>query len=509
MKQKLSKTAYKILNLCLAALFAAGACFFYAPAGAAAQSTSSAETQAGESTEQAGETTGQQATEKAAGGSTEQAGDESEDETADAAEAQLSLEEQKALLESNIKESEEKLAELAEESKVTEEYINALDEKIGALNEQLTVLSQQITQYSEETDALEAEIEENNAAVAELEDEIAEIEAELERLNALFDAKYEAYCIRMRAIYISGSWGIISALLTSGDISGFFTRYEMIKAVSKSDGELLAEIQQEAAEIEAEGSALDQKRAELQKVQQQLTEKKESLVEKQAALEDAQEELAGKKATLSADRAESDSLYAELTAENGMYSEYKNEDSELVAAVEQEIADLINGIISADDVTLATTGERDADVSVEYTYTDVYSNSDAVLNMTYPAPGHYTVSCSFGRYSNGANHTGTDFPCATGSKIVAAQSGQVIRVKRLDYSYGYYVMIYHGTDSSGRSVVTLYAHNSSILVSVGQTVSKGETIALSGSTGNSTGPHCHFEIRLNGTAVNPINYLSK
>lgn len=493
MKQKLLQSAYKILNGALALLFAASVCLFSFPAAAK-------DTAAKESTTAAAEKT-------TASGSSEAGEAETDDEAAE--EAQLSLEEQKALLEASIQDSEEKLAALAEESKVTEEYINALDEKIGALNEQLTVLSQQIAEYNEEADALQQEIDENNEEAEQLEKEIGEIEAELERLNELFEAKYEAYCIRMRAIYISGSWSVITALLTSSDISGFLTRYEMVKAVSKSDGDLLSEIQEEAAAIEAEGSVLNQKRKALEAIEKELTEKQESLKAKQASLESAQEELAAKKATLSADRAESDSLYAELTAQNGMYSEYKNEDSELVAAVEQEISDLINGIITADEVTLASTGERDESVSVDYTYTDVYSNSDAVLNMTYPAPGHYTVSCSFGRYSNGGSHTGTDFPCAKGSKIVAAQSGQVIKVKRLNYSYGYYVMIYHGTDSRGRSVVTLYAHNSSILVTVGQTVSKGETIALSGSTGNSTGPHCHFEIRLGGTAVNPINYLSK
>ena len=70
-------------------------------------------------------------------------------------------------------------------------------------------------------------------------------------------------------------------------------------------------------------------------------------------------------------------------------------------------------------------------------------------------------------------------------------------------------MIYHGTDANGEHVFTLYGHNSSILVSPGDTVSKGQQIAKSGSTGNSTGPHCHFEIRMGGTRVNPKNYLSK
>ena len=82
-------------------------------------------------------------------------------------------------------------------------------------------------------------------------------------------------------------------------------------------------------------------------------------------------------------------------------------------------------------------------------------------------------------------------------------------VKRLNYSYGHYVMIYHGTDKKGRSVVTLYAHNSKVLVSAGDSVKRGQVIALSGNTGNSTGPHLHFEVRLDGKQVNPTHYLGK
>ena len=136
------------------------------------------------------------------------------------------------------------------------------------------------------------------------------------------------------------------------------------------------------------------------------------------------------------------------------------------------------------------------------------SGTNAVLNMTYPVPGHTKVSAGFPNYSDGSYHGGIDFPCATGTTVVAAQSGTVIDVKRLTDSYGYYIIIYHGKDANGRSVATLYAHNSSLLVSVGDVVSKGETIARSGSTGNSTGPHCHFEVRINGSRVNPTYYLS-
>ena len=78
----------------------------------------------------------------------------------------------------------------------------------------------------------------------------------------------------------------------------------------------------------------------------------------------------------------------------------------------------------------------------------------------------------------------------------------VIIAKNLNYSYGHYLVIDHGNGLS-----TLYAHNTTLLVGVGAHVSKGQVIALSGSTGNSTGPHCHFEVLLNGNQVNPMNYL--
>ena len=84
---------------------------------------------------------------------------------------------------------------------------------------------------------------------------------------------------------------------------------------------------------------------------------------------------------------------------------------------------------------------------------------------------------------------------------MAAASGTVI-VATYNYAEGNYIVIDHGNGLS-----TLYAHNSSLLVGVGDHVNKGQVIARSGSTGNSTGPHCHFEVRLNGNQVNPMNYL--
>ena len=424
-------------------------------------------------------------------------------------EARKKLEEQKALLDADLQKALDKLDSLSATSKDTEEYINALDEKIGVLNRQLTVLDEQVVAYEEDIKALQKSIEENMVQVTALQAQVSAVQAELDELNRLFQAKYDAYCLRMRAIYISGNYNLLTALLTCNDISSLFTRYEMIKAVSEGDAELMQDIQQQTAAILERESDLNEKKAALDNMNLTLLSQQTELEYKQQSLTQTQEDIAAKKITLAQDKAESDQLFALLTAQTGMYTEYRNEDAALSAAAQQQIEDLMNGIISPDEVSDFTTGDRSETPTIIYSDTDVYNKSDGVYNMTYPAPGHYTVSAGFPNYSNGSYHGGIDYPCPTGSKIVAAQKGVVAGVKRLDYSYGHYILIYHGTDSNGKEVFTLYAHNSEILVSPGDSVYKGQQIAKSGSTGNSTGPHCHFEIRVGGERVNPKNYLSK
>lgn len=127
-----------------------------------------------------------------------------------------------------------------------------------------------------------------------------------------------------------------------------------------------------------------------------------------------------------------------------------------------------------------------------------YSNTALGINLIRPISG--TITSRFGRRSRGT-HTGLDIATSSGTPIKAASSGTVI-YSGYKGSYGNLVIVAH-TDSTQ----TYYAHCSRLYVSVGQTVSQGETIAAIGSTGNSTGPHLHLEIRVNGVAKNPQNYL--
>ena len=427
------------------------------------------------------------------------------------AEAEKSLSEQKASLQKRMKDNEEKLKKYKGSAEETEDYIDALDEKIGYMNEELNLLDKDVADSQKNIETLEEQIKPVEKELKSLEKQYEKAQSEYTKLNEKFDKTYNAYCLRLRALYISGNSSIIEALLMSDDISQFISRFEMVKAVSKSDTELLKEVNSQMDKIVSERDGLNTKKTEVQKTKTELDSKTSALKSEQKNLKDKQDKIASTKVSISQDRAESDRLFAKYSEKMHIYTEFRNEDEELVKKVDKEIDDLLSGLKDPNEVTTAKNTEQDPNkVTGDYVGdSELFSRSNAALSLTYPAPGHYGVSQSFGHYRNGRAHTGIDFPCPTGSKIVAAQKGIVVKVRRLNYSYGYYVMVYHGTDAKGRKVVTLYAHNSSIMVSVGQSVRKGQQIAKSGSTGNSTGPHCHFELILDGSKVNPKNYLGK
>ena len=425
-------------------------------------------------------------------------------------EAKKTLEEQRADLEEKLNNSEKLLSKYADDAKVCEEYINALDEKIGYINEELTLLDSEISASQAKVSKLKPQIKKLGKELKALQKEYNEAKDELDNLNERFETTYQAYCLRLRALYVSGKTSVIIALLTSRDITQFFNRYAMIKAIAKSDTQLLKEVNSEIDKIITQQNGLNEKKEKLKSKKDKLDAKQADYNKQLSTIEAKQSEIARKKIVLSDSRAESDALLAEYSSKTQMYTEFRNEDEKLIEAVNKEIDDLLNGLKDPSEITTAnesllTTTDGSSAGSTDG---ELYSNSNAVLNLTYPVPSSHSVSQWFGHYRNGRPHTGIDYPCPTGSKVVAAQKGIVITVKRLNYSYGYYVMIYHGTDAQGRKIVTLYAHNSSILVSLGQSVSKGQQIAKSGSTGNSTGPHCHFELIIDGVKVNPKNYLS-
>ena len=144
------------------------------------------------------------------------------------------------------------------------------------MNDRLTVLQAQVDESQKAIDKLKPQIAANKKQLDALQKEVDASQKELNKLNDRFEATYQAYCYRLRVMYISGEYSIITALLGCKDISGFLTRYEMIKAVSKSDTELLQEVNGKMEEICSKQNGLNQQKAQYQKVKKDLDEKKQN-----------------------------------------------------------------------------------------------------------------------------------------------------------------------------------------------------------------------------------------
>lgn len=437
----------------------------------------------------------------------------------------LSLEEQQAALEQKLKEINSKLDSLGQQSKETEEYINALDERIEYLKKELTLSQQQIDNSRDKIQSLQNQHKENEETLKALKVQIEEMAVESEKLQQEFDLTFDEYGERAKALYISGNTSMIELLLTCDDISSFLTRLEMIKRVAVSDKTLLQELMDEGEKILALKNEMEEKQTSISNTQKTLEENEISLQNTIKDLEAQQVTYKDKQSQYESEKSESDKLLQKLHQQTKTYSEYRNSDLEDLAAINAEIeaaAEKYKEELEQSQNKPSTTTPSGNGSQGQTTTT---KPSSSKLSMTYPVPSQTTITTGYGS-AGYAGHTGVDFACNSGAKVVAAESGIVIISKDITYhspcscsntgggyhSYGRYIVIMHDKkNSSGNYVYTLYAHNSSRVVEEGDRVSKGQLIAYAGSTGNSTGPHCHFEVRtpdaLYEHCVNPVPYL--
>ena len=434
--------------------------------------------------------------------------------------AELTPQQEKAQLEQRIKEAENKLRELETQSASTQEYFNTLSDKISYLDRQYELVSSEVESDKEQVAALENTYAENEKEIASIGTEMEQLQNDCAAKEEEFTGTYQVFAQRMRAMYISGETNMLVFLITSNDISQFLTRLEMIRRISAMDGELLETINTEIDDINTTRDEITKKRAELQVTQTTLQSTKASLEAAIPELEQKQQELSDKKAELDKERGEANTLLLQLNEETGNYTEYLEDNkaamAEVDAAIEEAEKKYQEETTSATSPPAeSTTDQQGSSGSTTTTTTRPSSGSGGVISLTYPVPSQTTITCAFGAYTG---HSGADFSCPTGSSVVAAESGTVIisaDLRNADgsyRSYGRYIVIRHDKKTaSGDTVYTLYAHNSVRLVSEGEYVEKGQQIAKSGSTGNSTGPHCHFEVRTPSSAYasckNPALYL--
>ncbi|MBR3396006.1 MAG: peptidoglycan DD-metalloendopeptidase family protein [Firmicutes bacterium] len=305
--------------------------------------------------------------------------------------------------------------------------------------------------------ASQVELQELTKDLNKTKEDIAAALEELEQLQKDIEKQNDDLNARLRSMYKNGDVGMLSVLFGSSSMSDFMTNMDMVERVYNADAELLEG-------LEDQYDVVDEQKNKLQALKDQLIVQQEAVSAKKAALEEDKAEVEQKRKDVQADV---DSLAAQY------------------AAVKKE-ADNLTGTIKV--LQSANT---------QYIGGAMCWPSQASTRITSPFGWRYLALLGGRNY-----HTGVDIGAAGGTNILAANSGKVIKAG-WNNSYGYMVMIDHGG-----GIVTLYAHSSKLLVKTGDVVARGQAIALIGSTGQSTGNHLHFEVRVNGAYQNPLNYIT-
>ena len=363
-----------------------------------------------------------------------------------------------AVTQADIDKLKNNASDLSQQKKELQSKISALSDDIANNMKKKELLDSEISVLSSEISNVESQI----STYAEL---ITQTEAELLDAQEREAAQYELFCKRVRAMEERGTISYWSVLFKADSFTDLLSRLDFINEIMDSDQKVIQDLQDLQAEIE---------------------EKKESLETQKAESEAAKAELVSKKSELNKQREAANALVAQLRASKSEYQEDMDDLSAEAEAVQAQILKLSKELAAQQ----AAQGKP--------------SNA-ALGGYIWPVSSRRITSTFGGRASPGGigstNHKGIDIAAPRGTPVYAADGGTVTYAGWMS-GYGYLVRINHGNGYE-----TYYGHNSSLTVSVGQHVYKGQQIARVGSTGNSTGNHCHFEVRYNGVAKNPLNYL--
>lgn len=352
----------------------------------------------------------------------------------------------------------EKVNQQLKETQSTKADAQALKQQ---LEQQKSLLLGQIANLTEQIGKLDNDI-------VNKQDEIAQKQQEVDQKQAEYDQRWEDFKGRMKAMQRLNDGGSIALLSSATNLYQLLTFATTLEQIVSKDEQI-------CQQLEDEHTQLEQQKAELKQAKADLEATKADYESQKAALDSKTSELA-----------------QNISQTNASISEAEAEEQAL----------------------------KEAQIEANKRVDEAAKELDAALNAANQAYGNASIQCSldFGRplatykyvscYFGGNGHRGTDYAAPGGTSIYAVTGG-VVTAAAYHYSWGYYVQVYHGKDDNGNSYSTLYAHmNSAPIVSVGQTVSKGQTLGYVGSTGNSTGNHLHLEMKVNNVLVNVMNYLS-
>lgn len=358
-----------------------------------------------------------------------------------------------ASLQSQINSLEQKQAEI-------KQRMNNIKSKKNKLDEKKQVQQELVDNMQALVDACNTKLSQYNSEISALESEINKKEEEIENTKTTFKR-------RIRAMYMSGmDTSSISVFLSSNSFSDILAKNEVLKNISDYDQILIDEITESMKVINKDKKNLEAKQKEQKALQQKLS-----------------SQLSELNMQLSEINSDVNKLQSDYNSAQSQYQKYQKQIAQVHAQMQTDHGSAGQNI--------------------------VFKSS----TFTWPLPGIYTISSGFG-YRTGSYsgyHNGVDLSngATYGKSIIAAADG-VVDVAGWNNSYGYYVIINHGTAKNGNKYKTLYAHMcKQPSVSAGQSVKAGNNIGYVGSTGDSTGPHLHFSVMVNGSFTNPMSFFSR
>lgn len=359
----------------------------------------------------------------------------------------------------------EDIQDLEQQKKETEKAIQEAKDAFAEKNAGMAELSYQVLELETETNKINNQIAKTTLDISSKE---IEIEDTLERLDLIREEQaiyFEQTKERMKIMYEFGATEYLEVLLESKDTSDFFNRLEYLNKLVEYDQEMLDQIQEIEEEIKRREEQLTIEKIELEELQ------RENINQKNEA-----ESLRVKK--------EKEILSIQ-------------EDKELIL----------------EEIKMMEEEQKKRDKMIEELIRKAQNKNLFSGEFDWPLSGWYRISSEFGPrvhpvHGYKSTHTGIDIPASYGTPVMASGSGTVI-FSGWGKAYGNFILIDHGVDDKGRQVITQYAHNAELLVSEGDAVVRGQTIAKVGSTGWSTGNHVHFGVQIGGVWVDPLKRTSK
>ncbi|MBP9987903.1 MAG: peptidoglycan DD-metalloendopeptidase family protein [Ruminococcus sp.] len=388
------------------------------------------------------------------------------------AESVESLKSKQAEIQAKIAEREKRISELYKDEASQADIITQL-------NIQLSNFSEKYDNVQEMRDEVDNDIAESENKILKLNSDITKLDKEISAKNKEIKKTVDLFCKRMRANYMSGNASVLDALIKSSNMANLLNRLELIKRVTKNDQDVVDNLNAEINAINKNKEKLTNKKTAIKDEQENLLTKEADLEEVKSQIQDTLDEIEEKSAEI--ERKLSELNYDENDIEVDIES-YEEQEEAIKAA-----------IIAAGGTPLPS---QKYISSKGFMFPIKYEG--AFLSSTF---GYRDASISGMAFHGGIDITGDDI---YGQPVYASKAGTVIIAeKESDEGYGKYVCLSHGGGYQ-----TIYGHCSRVIVNEGDTVRQGQIIAFVGSTGNSTGPHLHFEVRYDGEKLNPLKFVS-